>query len=432
MNNGQPRKIQSVPPARQTTTKASTKRRAAPKNEFDNFHSIASLAKGPSSSRLFTPLEAEMWTCATAANFAAGQYVPMCRRLGIITRTLKGTIPSSKAKRKKVDACGKNMYTKVTIPSLAQARKHVQQGTQLKGSIEARAIAFQKLWKNVKDEGMYTSAWNGETGEIPYGEISCFKLLNLLKEGTLQDVDSQKDTSVLIQALTQLMTPHTALYNQPLILTQIQCLAEEDDLITLKIAVYASRLLFECMTRQLQTVMNAFDKSSVILLDDLMTPPSVSLYQECFESSSIPCIIFPSDDDSNMQEGTLREQEDSTRWNEKTLDAFSIPGLLKLIENKGTFDEHLWESVLKPQLGSERFSLDLMIHQKHGILWMYQMEKIGNLNRLIWQRCQFEEKDSYYYSPALGQVRLTLGQDDLQKSWGGGGILADEMGEYGD
>ena len=119
MDNDQPRNIQSAPPTRQTTTKASTKRRAAPKNEFDNFHSISSLAKGPSSSRLFSPLEAEMWTCTTAANFAAGHYVPMCRRLGIITRTLKGTIPSSKAKRKKVDACGNNMYTKVTIPSLA-------------------------------------------------------------------------------------------------------------------------------------------------------------------------------------------------------------------------------------------------------------------------------------------------------------------------
>ena len=118
MDNDQPRNIQSAPPTRQTTTKASTKRRAAPKNEFDNFHSIASLAKGPSSSRLFSPLEAEMWTCTTAANFAAGHYVPMCRRLGIITRTLKGTIPSSKAKRKKVDACGNSTRSAAHVFSI--------------------------------------------------------------------------------------------------------------------------------------------------------------------------------------------------------------------------------------------------------------------------------------------------------------------------
>ena len=91
-----------------------------------------------------------------------------------------------------------------------------------------------------------------------------------------------------------------------------------------------------------------------------------------------------------------------------------------------------------------RLQVSLLPHQIHGVSWMYQMENLDNdddinnnsnnnsslgLNGLLWERRAFREGDTYYYSPALGQARLTIGQQDLNqgKRCNKGGILADEV-----
>jgi hypothetical protein len=191
------------------------------------------------------------------------------------------------------------------------------------------------------------------------------------------------------------------------------------------------------MTQQLQVVMAALDPSSFQIYQHLHIPPSLALAKDEFESAPFPQVILPSGeiDDHIDEESTAEKQEGSTRCNTKTIGAFSIPGLFKLIENKGTFDEIIWNRTLKPKLARQPnagLNLDLLLHQKHGVCWMYQMERLGNLNQLIWQQRSFQEGDSYFYSPALGQMRLALSSGEMLESnkssmnaWGGGGILAD-------
>jgi hypothetical protein len=57
---------------------------------------------------------------------------------------------------------------------------------------------------------------------------------------------------------------------------------------------------------------------------------------------------------------------------------------------------------------------------------MYKMEHLVNgINSLIWEERAFPEGGRYFYSPALGQLRLSLGHSGEPVR---GGILADEMG----
>jgi hypothetical protein len=65
-----------------------------------------------------------------------------------------------------------------------------------------------------------------------------------------------------------------------------------------------------------------------------------------------------------------------------------------------------------------------MLHQKHAICWMVQMESLGGfgINSILWEEREFLEGGKYYYSPALGQIRLS--PPPVMK----GGILADEQG----
>lgn len=52
--------------------------------------------------------------------------------------------------------------------------------------------------------------------------------------------------------------------------------------------------------------------------------------------------------------------------------------------------------------------LDLMVHQMHAICWMTQMEQLGGfgINSILWEEREFLDGGKYYYSPALGQIRL--------------------------
>lgn len=60
-------------------------------------------------------------------------------------------------------------------------------------------------------------------------------------------------------------------------------------------------------------------------------------------------------------------------------------------------------SALAPYL-----KLDLMLHQQHAVCWMRSMENLGGfgINSIIWEEREFLDGNKYYYSPALGQIRL--------------------------
>ena len=61
------------------------------------------------------------------------------------------------------------------------------------------------------------------------------------------------------------------------------------------------------------------------------------------------------------------------------------------------------EKSLQPYL-----KLDLMLHQQHAVCWMTQMEKLEGfgINSILWEERTFLDGGCYYYSPALGQIRL--------------------------
>jgi hypothetical protein len=69
-------------------------------------------------------------------------------------------------------------------------------------------------------------------------------------------------------------------------------------------------------------------------------------------------------------------------------------------------------------------NLKLMLHQQHAICWMQQMESLSGLgiNSMLWEEREFLDGGKYYYSPALGQMRLV--EPPVMK----GGVLADEQG----
>jgi hypothetical protein len=49
-----------------------------------------------------------------------------------------------------------------------------------------------------------------------------------------------------------------------------------------------------------------------------------------------------------------------------------------------------------------------MLHQQHAVCWMTQMEHLPGfgINSIIWEEREFFDGNKYYYSPALGQIRL--------------------------
>ena len=168
------------------------------------------------------------------------------------------------------------------------------------------------------------------------------------------------------------------------------------------------------------------------------------------------------EDDTDMKDTNTNDSSSATN----TLDAFSTEGFLKLIENQGVANiDTIYNNILEPVLyhGSgphqqqlPRLQVTLLPHQIHGTCWMYQMEYLDSdshsitntttatttatgrakhdieninpslgLNGLLWERRQFREGDTYYYSPVLGQTRLTISSDTNRT-----GSSSDDAYEY--
>eukprot|EP00578_Thalassiosira_sp_NH16_P021382 CAMPEP_0181099756 /NCGR_PEP_ID=MMETSP1071-20121207/12826_1 /TAXON_ID=35127 /ORGANISM="Thalassiosira sp., Strain NH16" /LENGTH=1332 /DNA_ID=CAMNT_0023182433 /DNA_START=29 /DNA_END=4027 /DNA_ORIENTATION=+ len=150
-----------------------------------------------------------------------------------------------------------------------------------------------------------------------------------------------------------------------------------------------------------------------------------------------PSTIIDVDSDDSMCGEEKKEEAEapmdpavigSTRLS-TTISPFTPRGYLKLIENTGN-DVSMYPELVSTQYPelvrslSSYLKLDLMLHQRHALCWMTQMERLPGfgINSIIWEERTFLDGGRYYYSPALGQIRLNRPPVTV------GGCVADEMG----
>jgi len=195
-----------------------------------------------------------------------------------------------------------------------------------------------------------------------------------------------------------------------------------------RIGVYMNRLLPEVLTAgTLHCVVSALDDGSYVVSEPLRVPPMRDAGDPAFESAKYPIVRMPgakidaseaidvdADDDASIGEEKKEDGDDvkmvdpavmgSTRES-TTISPFTPRGYLKLIENTGS------DISMYPELArslSPYLKLDLMLHQRHALCWMTQMERLPGfgINSIIWEEREFLDGGKYYYSPALGQIRL--------------------------
>jgi SNF2-related domain len=322
--------------------------------------------------------------------------------------------------------------------------------------------------------------------------------------GGLRVIDT--DAESVLKSLVDLATPSKDLYQMPLLLSvpkiqNIELMSstmmvvddDDDDTAFVKVRIsigcYAHRLLFEVMTQGLQVVLAAMSDDTFEVTQNMSSPPCIPRDGSNSNSTNTidaaisaegrvepvfasdpdgPQVVFDHNDDeedgddqdnatntsartgtggkskanggeSEEDEDGVKEFDDTAAFNGK-LDVYSPQGFLKWIENHGVCMRN-WNHV--ETLLKNKLDIDLMLHQKHGVTFMYEQEKLSNgINSLIWEQRAFPEGDKYWYSPALGQLRLNLNNTTTSTTTAAakaattknattavrGGILADEMG----
>ncbi|KAL7547448.1 hypothetical protein ACHAWF_010744 [Thalassiosira exigua] len=252
------------------------------------------------------------------------------------------------------------------------------------------------------------------------------------------------DARSVLAALADLACPRF-LYKVPLAMPYAVAKVTKDDGAVrewrVRIGVYANRLLFEVLTAEaVHVVMSAMDEGSYVVSEPLRV---LSVPKEpVFQSAKYPVVrmleeeaidvdagdeVIELDDDSVQEEKKEEDDADGVAGVEgcsresSTVSPFTPRGLLKVLENTGN-DVSSWPAIsrsLAPYL-----KLDLMLHQRHAVCWMTQMENLGGfgINSVLWEERAFLDGGHYYYSPALGQLRLGRPPATV------GGCVADEMG----
>ena len=256
----------------------------------------------------------------------------------------------------------------------------------------------------------------------------------------------QTDAISILDALLDL-SHTTSLYEIPLITPvavarTVKTIGDTSRTWKIRIGVYMNRLLPEVLTAStLHVIMSALDEGSFIVSEALHTPPMRNPADPVFVSAKYPIVRVPGKDEtieilSDIDEDDMSvEEEKKTEDTDRIVDAammgasrdsrtispFTTSGLLKLLESQGNVTTD-WSDItesLRPFL-----QLDLMLHQQHAVCWMRQMESLGGLgiNSILWEERKFLDGGCYYYSPALGQIRLGKPPSTV------GGILSDMMG----
>lgn len=388
----------------------------------------------------------------------------------------KQTIPVGEAEKVKIEKVQNMHVVKQKAPafSKAQAMQEAKGDAARNGAnvadgiLQVEAAQNKMDWANALKRGVVRPGWN-EYGELQAETVNdpdhvpCSRLLELLKCNRLTDDHAGQhkrlynglrsiptDTDTVLTSLLQLCSPE-GLYEMPLIvpypvLKVVSTVPNNDDdkastgqvtrTYKLEIGVYCNRLLFEVMTQNdLHIVMSALDEGSYCITQPIHLPPMAK--EPAFRSCPYPTVVFdedePDDEDTNNNNGNndATDKDDvhmmqSTR-DDSTISAFTPRGLLKLLESEGN-DISNWPDIariIEPSL-----QVSLMLHQIHGVCWMVQMEHLEGfgINSLIWEEREFADGGKFYYSPAVGQARLSLGGKQGKLPVTKGGILSDEMG----
>lgn len=363
---------------------------------------------------------------------------------------------------------------KSSVPTKSEARMDVnyiygEDYHRIDASSVTQASLIEKVQESfvpICEAGNIEPAWDQDGQRTdPSAQTSCRWLLKLVKTGMLSDGQSEKqvvlyrglehipvDSVSVLDALVDLSAPSKELYNMPLLIAvpKVHIIERPSTKVNpikihLLIGVYANRLLFDVMTQKLQIVMAAMERKSYTIVRDLSPPPSLPSSVNEDPVFAIdpngPKVLFGFDSNDEFYDkhsddsSTAKVNSPTPRCGDNefvgtgasdgTLDAFTPSGFLKLVENTGTNMDNFEQ--IESLLG-DKLRVELMLHQKHALSFMYKMEHLEHgTNSLIWQELAFPEGGRYYYSPVLGQLRLSLGKGSESVR---GGILADEMGLY--
>lgn len=403
--------------------------------------------------------EARLWAQSHAAKCACEFHNPggKARLVGIVTRTVTvdasiDPFPSMEWSTRGLPfRTPRKMPPSFRHPTVAQAKEMIlREGREMpEGRLLLEANELVQEWKKTI-RTPYTPGWDdrGELLHCPLdGALKVSRILTLLRDGILTDDEPDMtrdffhglrkiptDVKSVLTSLSRFGRPEEPFYGQPavasFVMAELQSIHAHRKTYQLKIPVYVHRLAFEIMSLyDCHTIWCALDEQSYNVLRPLSIPPMAE--ERVFFSAETPRVVLDDDEEASSSEDDDGDVllERSTRRSD-VISAYTFPGFFKLMESKGC-DISSWpdiEAKLKGQL-----QVELMPHQIHGVCWMIQQEQIeGGLNALLWEERQFADgQGSYFFSPAVGQIRLTLGglkkHTKIMSPPPVGGILCDEM-----
>jgi hypothetical protein len=362
----------------------------------------------------------DVWSHKAAAVEASKHGFPLnvFRYLGTITRTVSADKPPPLRKPGSMNLILSNK--KRSKLTKAQAKKQAllelpEQHTQAK--LAARMAEIQTAWNQHWSSDNLPKMWDPEHGHllpqfindenhVPLRSLVEWNFENLSKDKVVELYHGlrtvQVDTRSVLKSLAELQSPQ-GLYEIPLVMTYPLLRKINDGTYEIQIGVYAHRLLPEVLVEQdLLKVMTALDRDSFTITEPLHVPPTPSC--PTFASAKFPKLVYQhaAEEEEKVIDLTLGE---STRETSETLSAFTVPGLLKLWEHAGN-DTTEWPQ-LEPVVRN-KLMLSLLLHQQHALCWMRQMESLKGfgINSILWEEREWADGGKYYYSPALGQLRL--------------------------
>lgn len=393
----------------------------------------------------YSPLlpQPEVWSYKYSAMEAARHGFPLSvyRLLGTITRTVRARGPPSSRWKNATKHKPSAAHTVASVKRTKFPKPHLNKQAladlppdHSKTERATRISQIQALWDRHWSSDGIPKIWDPTYGHlhshmihddhhVPLQDLVTWKF-----DQTDEVVDLYQglrtvpvDTRSILNSLAELQSP-VGLYDIPLVMTYPVLKQTSNGTYKLRIGVYAHRLLPEVLVEQdLLKVMTALDRDSYHTTEPIHVAPTPT--QPVFASAPLPKLVFHEEDETKETAGSKVDLTlcDSTRETPDVLSAFTIPGLLKMWENTGN-DISEW-----PQLErtlQHRLTMPLLCHQQHALCWMRQMESLGGfgINSIIWEEREWHDGGKYYYSPALGQLRLD------RPATMHGGILADEMG----
>lgn len=395
-----------------------------------------------------------LWSQKFAAAQAARHGYPgnVLRMLGTITRTVQATGPAKRDKKGLVGTGRLSTKHKRNRLTKTQARKQaleemgeVETIPEFEAELDRRINAALELWNVATwSEPALPQFHDLRTGDLCAALLKdpLYHPLRFLRSWdwveTHTRTGASSDLKRILKSLSELQSP-TGLYKIPLLVAYPRVQKINDDngndagnLYRVTIGVYAHRLLPEILVRDdLAIVMAALDESSYVVSEPLQAPPKPP--SPTFQSAEYPKVVLDvvNDDDqapepSSVPEGRPDDKtlEGSTQTDSNTISAFSTAGIMKLWENTGC-DVRQWPQLHERLMEKNcQFQHKLLLHQIHALCWMYDMEGLGGfgVNSILWEERKWLDGGTYYWSPALGQLRL-----DKPPTMHGG-ILADEMG----